>query len=584
MPRFTEIPSHLKKYVERQDSSSYTSVEHSTWRFIMRQLKDFLSVNAHPFYLDGVKKSGVEIEKIPSIQDISKKLEQFGWRTIPVSGFLPPAAFMELQALGYLPIAKEMRNVQHIPYTPAPDIVHEAAGHAPFLAHPDFAAYLHNYAQVSSKCILSGEDFAVYQAIRELSDLKESHSASMEQIAKAEVQLETAIKNISYVSEATKVSRLYWWTSEYGLIGDLNNPKIYGAGLLSSIGESTECLNPKVKKLPLSLDCINYTYDITEKQPQLFVARDFQHLNEVLFEMVESFSFKVGGLSGMTEAAKSKTVNTVQLSSGLQISGVLKNFETFNDQPSYMQFSSPTQLSFKDKEIRGHGIAYHSQGFGSPIGKLKGQDKCLNQFVGDDLLKAGIQIAMPTRLEFESGIIVEGRLKSIHREDNRITLMTFENCKVYKGAQVYFEPAWGLYDMAVGLTVTSVFGGPADRAAYGELEHFDAIKIPTRTYSNEEITLQALYTQVRNAREHFRDGKSTLKALETFCVDVIKKLDEKHPEDWLLRMELLELSYLFSNSPWQAKLIDELHVFAEKYPLLKAHILNGIQIANRLVI
>ena len=70
------------------------------------------------------------------------------------------------------------------------------------------------------------------------------------------------------------LSRMNWWTVEYGLIGNIKNPKIYGAGLLSSVSESENCLNNKIKKIPFDLDCINYAYDITEQQPQLFVTKN----------------------------------------------------------------------------------------------------------------------------------------------------------------------------------------------------------------------------------------------------------------------------------------------------------------------
>ena len=77
-----------------------------------------------------------------------------------------------------------------------------------------------------------------------------------------------------------------WWTVEYGLIGDIKCPQIYGAGLLSSVSESQNCLSKEVKKIPFSLDCINTSYDITEPQPQLFVTPNFEKLSEVLDEIV----------------------------------------------------------------------------------------------------------------------------------------------------------------------------------------------------------------------------------------------------------------------------------------------------------
>ena len=87
------------------------------------------------------------------------------------------------------------------------------------------------------------------------------------------------------------LSRLHWWTVEYGLIGSLKNPKIYGAGLLSSVGESQNCLTDSVKKIPFSIDCINYNYDITEQQPQLFVTESFSKLTDVLHEFEKTMIY-----------------------------------------------------------------------------------------------------------------------------------------------------------------------------------------------------------------------------------------------------------------------------------------------------
>src|SRR5687767_9887505 len=145
------VPAHLRKYCVQQNVTRYTFIDHAVWRFIMRQLKSYLSQNAHPGYAEGLLKTGINTEKIPSVEEIDKHLQAFGWSAVPVSGFIPPAAFMELQSLGILPIASDMRTVDHLDYTPAPDIVHEAAGHAPILIDPEFSEYLHRYASVASK-------------------------------------------------------------------------------------------------------------------------------------------------------------------------------------------------------------------------------------------------------------------------------------------------------------------------------------------------------------------------------------------------------------------------------------------------
>ncbi|RYZ78457.1 MAG: phenylalanine 4-monooxygenase, partial [Proteobacteria bacterium] len=199
------LPKHLQKYVVEQNYEKYTPVEQASWRYVMRQLRNFLSKHAHESYQEGLKKTGIEIERIPRIEDISKKLQEFGWRAIPVSGFIPPAAFMELQSLGVLPIASDMRTLDHLLYTPAPDIVHEAAGHAPILIQPEFAEYLRQYALVAKKAIISKEDIDLYEAIRDLSDIKESAASTKDQITAAEEKLTRVSQSISHVSEAAEL-------------------------------------------------------------------------------------------------------------------------------------------------------------------------------------------------------------------------------------------------------------------------------------------------------------------------------------------------------------------------------------------
>src|SRR5437867_10084007 len=189
--------------------------------------------------------------------------------------------------------------------------------------------------------------------------------------------------------------RLHWWTVEYGLIGTLENLKIYGAGLLSSIGESVSCLEPEVKKIPYSIDAQNYAFDITTKQPQLFVCRDFQHLRDVLEEFASKMAYQVGGLEGINKAIECNNVATCQYSSGLQVSGVFDEvIVDQNNRPIYLHTTGKSALAYKNKQVEAHGIDYHKDGFGSPIGNLKPSE---------------IKEGKHTKLEFDSGITVEGK-------------------------------------------------------------------------------------------------------------------------------------------------------------------------------
>src|SRR5213075_1800747 len=168
----------------------------------------------------------------------------------------------------------------------------------------------------------SRKDFELYEAIRHLSILKELPNSDPKEVEEATREVENRFANLGEPSEMALLSRLHWWTVEYGLIGTLENPKIYGAGLLSSIGESVSCLEPAVKKIPYSIDAQTRAFDITTKQPQLFVCRDFQHLRGVLEEFANTMAFKVGGLEGVNKAIECQNSATCEYSSGLQVSGV----------------------------------------------------------------------------------------------------------------------------------------------------------------------------------------------------------------------------------------------------------------------
>lgn len=531
------LPDHLKKYIVDQNDQKYTPKEQAVWRYILRQLKNYLKDHAHESYLEGLEKTGVSAEEIPMIQDISKHLEKFGWRALPVSGFIPPAAFMELQSLCVLPIASEMRSIDHLKYTPAPDIVHEAAGHAPFLAHPEFAEYLKKYSMVAKKAIISKEDLDIYEAIRVLSDLKENPTSTPEQISLAEKHLSAVVEQNKTVSEAAELGRMNWWTAEYGLIGDIRQPKIFGAGLLSSVGESKAYLDAKVKKLPLTIDCLKYSYDITEQQPQLFVTPNFKHLETVLFEMADRMAYKVGGVYGLEKAKQSQTVNTVVLNSGVQVSGILSSYEHHNDSVEFIQFSSPTQICVDDIQLPDQGKDYHTAGFSSPIGKLRGISTCPSEMSNEQWETLGLQLGQKLILNYENGFIIEGIYFGRTVRHNKTILLKLKDAMIKKGDKIYYKPEWGPFDLLLGSSVTSVFGGPADRIAYGQNDDFVVKKVATKKQSEQEQKINKLYADVRHMRTKFDFESAALPTLTS----IFNKMQELDSTDWLIVLEIYEL-------------------------------------------
>ena len=516
----------------------------------MRINKSYFSKNAHYKYLDGLDKTGITIDKIPKIDDMNKKMNKFGWQVVGVRGFIPPLIFMDFQSRGILPIACDMRSLEHLTYTPAPDIVHEAAGHSPMIADADYAEYLKYYGKIACKAISSSEDYDLYIAIRELSDIKENPHSSDRDIEKSEKKLEKAVKSVSYISEAAYLSRIHWWTVEYGLIGDIDNPKIYGAGLLSSIGESENCLKEKVKKIPISHDCINYSYDITEQQPQLFVTKNFRSLFPILDEISNKMAYKTGGILGIDKAVQAKTICSLELDSNLQISGVVSDYISLGDSIAYIRTTGPTQIAYKDNQIENHGVDRHMEGFGSPVGYIENGVK-INDLNIKEFNKMGYDKNQNVKLQFSSGVKVKGIIKSFREHNGKIQIITFENCTVSFNNQILFEPEWGEYDMVCGAELISVYGGVADIEKYYEHQDIKDDRSLNNNIiaSNNDEKLNKIYSRIREIREQEIDINN-LKTL-------YEELNESYPNDWLANLEIYEL-VKNQNLAWVKKLREKI--------------------------
>lgn len=531
-----KLPQHLLSFIIDQPYNEYSPQDHAVWRYVMRQNVDFLSKVAHGSYTEGLRKTGISIEEIPHMYGMNRILKEIGWAAVAVDGFIPPSAFMEFQAYNVLVIAADIRPVHQIEYTPAPDIIHEAAGHAPIIADSEYAGYLKKFGEIGAKAFSSAKDYQLYEAIRHLSILKADPYSAPDEIAKAETNLLFLEKNMGEPSEMSLIRNLHWWTVEYGLIGDLKKPKIYGAGLLSSIGESYSCLKDDVKKMPYTIDAVNYGFDITTRQPQLFVTPDFENLTTVLNQFAERMAITKGGLDAINKAIGSENFATLVYSSGLQVSGIFTGVKTLDETAVYIQTIGKTQLCFENEQLTGHGIKYHSQGFGSPVGKFKNCDTPPEILTIHDLENLGIMPQKPCEIEFESGVIVEGILDKILRIKGKNLIFTFSGCTVKYHGEVLFEPSWGNFDMAIGQKIVSGFSGPADPDAFGLSYPAPAEKTHKIVHTESALRLHKYYTLVRKTRNN---GASHNDFPGIF--EIIKK---EFPNEWLLPLEMLEITSL----------------------------------------
>jgi len=568
-PLIDRLPEHLKQFIKPQSYEDYTAINQAVWRYVMRKNVDYLSKVAHSSYLEGLQKTGISIESIPSMYGMNRILKEIGWAAVAVDGFIPPNAFMEFQAYNVLVIASDIRQLENIEYTPAPDIIHEGAGHAPIIANPEYAEYLRRFGEIGCKAISSAHDYEIYEAIRELSILEEAEGTPESELIRIRSKVEDLQAKSTEPSEMALIRNLHWWTVEYGLIGTVENPKIYGAGLLSSIGESEWCMTDKVEKLPYSIDAAYQGFDITKPQPQLYVTKDFAELSMVLEEFANKMALRTGGLSGIKKLIHSKALGTIELSTGLQVSGVFTNVIEDEGKPVYIQTTGKTALAYREKELVNHGKEYHSEGFGSPIGRLKNINLTIEDMSPRDLQAYNIYEGKHIELEFEGDIKVSGEIITGSRNlQGEIIIISFKNCTVTHNDTILFQPEWGTYDMAVGKKIVSAFSGPADINSFDMITHVPTTKTIKAIKSAEREALENLYKKVRTYRE-----QNSLEDLEVILSDLI----QNHPQDWLLTLEIVELAKQ-NNLTIYDKALDHLLKVKANRPEIAHLVANGLNL------
>ena len=567
-PLIDRLPPHLKQFIKPQNYDDYTAINQAVWRYVMRKNVEYLGKVAHESYLSGLKKTGISINEIPSMYGMNRILKDIGWAAVAVDGFIPPNAFMEFQAYKVLVIASDIRQLENIEYTPAPDIIHEGAGHAPIIASPDYAEYLRRFGEIGSKAISSAHDIEMYEAVRAVSILKEAEGTPQEQIEAAEMLVEELQNKKVEPSEISLIRNLHWWTVEYGLVGTVEDPKIYGAGLLSSIGESKNCMTDAVKKLPYSIDAAYQDFDITKQQPQLFVTPDFAYLQEVLEEFANTMAVRKGGWRGLKKLIESKQLGTIELSTGLQVSGVFKRMiQNEDNEVVYFETEGETALSYREKELIGHGIERHTNGFRSPLGKLKGINLAIENMGPRDLQAYNFYDGKHIQFEFESGITVEGmNVTGIRNLKSELMLIQFTDCTVKYKDEVLFSPEDGDFDFAVGKDIVSAFAGMADYRSFNVNTHNPSTTTTIKTErSAKQQELIELYEAIRN----YRNGETT-KFSPDAIFDILKK---HHNEDWLLPLEIYELE-VERNTTLSKEVFRYLNELKERRPEI-SHLIEG---------
>lgn len=479
--------------------------------------------------------TGLTVDRIPEVASIDERLAEFGWRAVAITGFIPPAVFVEFQARKILAIACDIRKLEHLDYTPSPDIVHEASGHAPFIADSAYRAFLQELGETTSRALFSKGDIEIYEAILHLSEIKEDPTSSEQQRTYAYRALEAAKSRTEYTSEATLCARFAWWTIEYGLIGSMSSPKIYGAGLLSSISEGYHVLHGETRPrlIPFSLDCLQMSYDITRPQPQLYVTPNFEALRDALQELKQSLACVRGGVYGLSRALTGQGLCTIESPEKIQVSGVIESFDidenTNESIAAFIKFSGPCQVSQNGKQLDGQGAERHPSGYSLPIGFFSDGTALAKYSLAE--LKNKYEKNGLIELNYRSGVRVTGRIDSSIEFLGKLTLITLNDCIVIDahGKQRY-QPEWGPFDLAAITSIQSVFADAADR-----LPFWKSTGVFPKQTRTQKINLTHENTRLNDLYKQF-DRAHSLDELSKIALN----LDKEYPNDWLLRFQLEE--------------------------------------------
>lgn len=234
------------KFFISQKNERYTDENHAVWKELFTERMKSLDAQASDVFLTGLKQIGLTPDRVPVVADINRRLQDLtGWESHPVPGYLPAKAFFACLANRRFPTTITVRPRELMHYLPEPDIFHDVFGHVPLHADPVFAEFLQTYGKAALHC----ED--------------------------------------PYHIE--RLARLFWFTVEFGLIRERGEVKLYGSGLISSIGESFHALeSDHVDRRPFDLDRVCDTpFEIDHYQPILYVLESFEQLRDAMDSYAE---------------------------------------------------------------------------------------------------------------------------------------------------------------------------------------------------------------------------------------------------------------------------------------------------------
>ena len=230
----------------------YTSTDHAIWRKLYERQASMLQGRVSDEFLQGLATLGMEKDRVPDFGQLNETLMRAtGWQVVAVPGLVPDEVFFEHLANRRFPASWWMRKPEQLDYLQEPDCFHDVFGHVPLLINPVFADYMEAYGK---------------------GGLKAAGMGALDML-----------------------SRLYWYTVEFGLIRTGQGLRIYGAGILSSQGESIYSLDSaspnrigfdvrRIMRTRYRIDTFQKTYFVIDSFEQLFDATrpDFAPLYQEL--------------------------------------------------------------------------------------------------------------------------------------------------------------------------------------------------------------------------------------------------------------------------------------------------------------
>lgn len=236
----------------------YTAEQHEVWRILFRRRMKQLEEAGSAVFCKGIERIGLSDGCVPDLEKVNERLESLtGWRAVPVSGFLEAKLFFKCLSQRRFPTTVIIRRMDQLDYLPEPDIFHDVFGHVPLHSAPVFADFLQRFGAVAAA-------------------------------AQSDVEVKL-------------LTRLFWFTVEFGLIEESGKPRAYGSGLISSAADCANALSAKCERRPFSLDAVfKQDFEVSDLQNVLFVVKSFDEL----FEAAEQAKTLVS--SGMLNSPDSK--------------------------------------------------------------------------------------------------------------------------------------------------------------------------------------------------------------------------------------------------------------------------------------